>query len=169
MEDWKNTEWQKKLKNKPVRYWIRDEIEEIIKEENIDRKRFYEYSKFSYNDIIKRFYYSFVDYEKNPKIDLSYCWLRFRKELKKVALISEMSYDWTEFLEKIKSSVPISEDNKFYVILSEEWVYEGYADEIFKVLSETDYLLEDFYIVSQKFDWFISYTTDGCCAVIYKK
>ena len=33
--EWKNTEWQKRLKNKPVRYWIRDEIEEIIKEEEV--------------------------------------------------------------------------------------------------------------------------------------
>ena len=24
--------WREKLKNKPVRYWIRDEIEEIMKE-----------------------------------------------------------------------------------------------------------------------------------------
>ena len=39
MSDWKNIEWQKKLKNKPLKYWIRDEIEEIVKEENIDRKR----------------------------------------------------------------------------------------------------------------------------------
>ena len=55
------------------------------------------------------------------------------------------------------------------MILSEEWVYEGYADEIFKVLSETDGLLEDFYIASKKFDWFISYFFDGECAVVYYK
>ena len=30
----------RKIEEKPVRYWIRDEIEEIIKEENIDRNRF---------------------------------------------------------------------------------------------------------------------------------
>lgn len=38
MSDWKNTEWQEKLKNKPFKYWIRDEIEEIVKEENIGEK-----------------------------------------------------------------------------------------------------------------------------------
>ena len=50
MSDWKSTEWQEKLKNKPLKYWIRDEIEEIIKEENIDRKQFGEYSKFKYKE-----------------------------------------------------------------------------------------------------------------------
>ena len=81
MNEWKNTEWQDKLKRKPVRYWIRDEIEEIIKEENIDRNRFYEFSKFDYTNIIKRFYYAFANYEQYPKIELSYCWLHFRENL----------------------------------------------------------------------------------------
>ena len=40
------------MKDKPVKYWIRTEIEEIIKEKSIDRKRFYEYSKTSYQKII---------------------------------------------------------------------------------------------------------------------
>ena len=30
------------MKTKSVRYWIRDEIEDIIKENNINRNRFYE-------------------------------------------------------------------------------------------------------------------------------
>ena len=32
------------MKDKPVKYWIRAEIEEIIKEKSVDRERFYEYS-----------------------------------------------------------------------------------------------------------------------------
>ena len=83
MSDWKSTEWQEKLKNKPLKYWIRDEIEEITKEENIDRKRFGEYSKFKYEDVIKRFYYTYMDYEKYPKIELDYCWLHFRDSIQK--------------------------------------------------------------------------------------
>ncbi len=63
MDDWKNTQWQEKAFKKPMRFWIRDEVEEIIKEENIDRKRFYEFSKFRYQDIINKFYYSFCDYK----------------------------------------------------------------------------------------------------------
>ncbi len=169
MGDWKNTEWQKKLKNKPVRYWIRDEIEEIIKEKNIDRLRFCECSKFTYYDIIKKFHFTFVDYEKQSKISLSYCWLHLRKDLKVINTIYEQNYDWIAFLKKIQSLMPTSKDNKLYMILSEEWVYEGFADEIFNVLAETDSLLEDFYIVSKKFDWFTVYSSDACSAVLYHK
>lgn len=66
MSEWKNTEWQEKLKNKSVRYWICDEIEEIIKEESIDRNRIYEFSKTDYKSIINGFYYAFAEYEKYP-------------------------------------------------------------------------------------------------------
>ena len=48
-------EWRKNLKNKPARYWSRIEIEEIVKEKNIDRNRFYEYSKNKYLQVINRF------------------------------------------------------------------------------------------------------------------
>ena len=36
--------WRELLKDKPVKYWIRTEIEEIIKDKSVDRERFYEYS-----------------------------------------------------------------------------------------------------------------------------
>ena len=35
--------WRELLKDKPVKYWIRTEIEEIIKEKSVDRERFYFY------------------------------------------------------------------------------------------------------------------------------
>ena len=56
-------EWRKNLKNKPARYWSRIEIEEIVKEKNIVRNRFYEYSKNKYQQVINRFYYSFVEHK----------------------------------------------------------------------------------------------------------
>ena len=36
--------WRELLKDKPVKYWIRTEIEKIIKDKSVDRERFYEYS-----------------------------------------------------------------------------------------------------------------------------
>ena len=47
-------------KNGEKSHFYRDEIEEIIKEENIDRNRFAEFSKFQYDNIIKKFYYAFA-------------------------------------------------------------------------------------------------------------
>ena len=49
--------WREGLKKQPTRYWSRIEIEAIVKELNIDRNRFYEYSKTNYQKVINRFYY----------------------------------------------------------------------------------------------------------------
>ena len=43
--------WRELLKDKSVKYWIRAEIEEIIKEKSVDRERFCEYSKTNYQKI----------------------------------------------------------------------------------------------------------------------
>lgn len=51
-------------KNKSYKTNMRDEIEEIIKTKNIDRSRFHEFDQHRYNEIIKKFYYTFFDYEK---------------------------------------------------------------------------------------------------------
>ena len=65
--------WREHLKDKPVRYWIRIEIEEIIKEKSIDRKLFYEYSKTKYQKVINRFFFRIKgqymhikSYKRNP-------------------------------------------------------------------------------------------------------
>lgn len=157
------------MRNKPVKYWMRDEIEEIIKEENIDRNRFYEFSKLQYNDIINRFYYTFVDYEKYPKVELAYCWLHFREGLRHTEPVSQRTHEWVDFLQKVQLMIAQVCDEKMYMIVSQGWVYEGYAEQIFRVLMETDSLLEDFYIVSPKFDWVMAYCDDGECAVMYYK
>lgn len=161
-------EWRKQLKTKPLRYWSRIEIEEIIKEKNIDRTRFYEYSRNKYDKIIKNFYYSFVDYKDNSRIELSYMWLYFRKNLKKI--YSEYANsDWEASLYKIKTLFTYNWNRKLFLILSDGWVYEGYIDEILSVLAETDGLIHDFYIVTPEYDKFAMYCDDGDCISIYEK
>lgn len=156
------------MKGKPVKYWIRAEIEEIIKEKSIDRKLFYEYPKTKYQNIINRFYYAFVDYEKYQKIELSYCWLHFRQELKETGCVSE-AVGWGCMLEKIKECMSYDWNKKLYFILSEGWVYEGYIDNIIDVLNEVDGWLDDFYIVTPQFDRFAAYSDDGQCLIFYEK
>lgn len=166
MDEWKNTEWKEKLKNKPIRYWIRDEIEEIIKEEQIDRSRFHEASKLEFESIIRKFYYAFFAYEENEEykgFDLSYAWLRLHKRLHKTE-ITRWYDDWTEYITFIESLIPEEQkDAEFFLILEEGWVYEGFLTEIGAVLLETDALLKDFYVVSKKFDWMIVHCDDGEC------
>lgn len=126
-----------------LKYRIRDEIEKIMKAEKIDRNRFYEYSKFAYKNIIKN--------------------------LNVLKRFSVGNYEWKDFLQKLHSSMPITKNNKFCLILSQGWVYKGYADEIFSVLNEADGLLEDFYIVARNFDWCISYCGDGEYAEVLQR
>ena len=156
------------MKDKPVNYWIRAEIEEIIKEKSVDRERFYEYSKTGYQKIINGFYYAFADYKKYPKVELSYCWLHFRQELKEIDCVSE-TIGWEGMLAKIKERLSYDWNKKVYFILSEGWVYEGYTDTITDALNEVDGLLEDFYIVTPQFDKFAAYCDDGGCLVFYEK
>lgn len=143
------------------KYLLRDEIEKTIKEKNIDRKRFYEVSKFEYKKIKRRFYYSFFEHEdNNTEIDLNnldYLWLHFHKRLKK----SSYRYDVDEYINNISDMLSDDEKNKkFYLILQYGWVYEGYIPEIISVLNESA-MLYDFYIVSKKFNYLIVYSVDG--------
>ena len=166
-------EWRKNLKKKPARYWSRIEIEEIVKEKNIDRNRFYEYSKNKYQQVINRFYYSFVEHKNaNHKecsqVRLSYLWLNFRNELNKI-YHEYASSDWDTSLFKIKEILEYEWNKKIFLILSDGWVYEGYIEEILSVLAETDGLIEDFYIVTPEYDKFAMYCSDGDSISIFEK
>lgn len=161
-------EWRKQLKTKPIRYWSRIEIEEIVKEKNIDRNRFYEYSKNKYQQVIKNFYYSFADYKNHSRIELNYLWLHLRKELNKL-YCEYAGSNWEASLYKIKELLAYNWNKKLFLILSDGWVYEGYIDEILSVLTETDGIIEDFYIVTPEYDKFAMYCDDGDCIIIYEK
>ena len=166
-------EWRKNLKNKPARYWSRIEIEEIVKEKNIDRNRFYEYSKNKYQQVINRFYYSFVEHnnanhKECSQVRLSYLWLNFRNELNKI-YHEYASSDWDTSLFKIKEILEYDWNKKLFLILSDGWVYEGYIEEILSVLAETDGLIEDFYIVTPEYDKFAMYCSDGDSISIFEK
>lgn len=155
--------------NKAIRYLSRDEIENIIKEKNIDRTRFHEYSKFEYDKVIHKFYYSFCDYSNCKEISsLSYVWLKFRQNLIKTASISA-SIGWNNMLNTIKEKLEYNWNKRLYLILDDGWVYEGFIDEIIIVLREISLNIEDFYIVSLDFDSMAAYCGDGDCLVFYRK
>ncbi|MDE6666604.1 MAG: hypothetical protein K2K14_10555, partial [Ruminococcus sp.] len=123
-----------------------------------------------HSDIINKFYYSFCDYKNfvTDKIRFEYRSLHFRKNLENYVIAGFLqSAGWVDYLEKIRHE--IATDEKLYLILSEKWVYEGYLNEIITVLSETDGWLQDFYIISQKFDWFVAHDYIEDCAEMYRK
>lgn len=157
------------MKNrKPESYRVRDEIEEIIKEENIGRNSLHEVSKFSYENILRKFYYTFFEYDKNvryaeqKKIDLSYAWLYFRKNLNHSQTI-QVRYDDSD-IDAIKSLVPdYSNEKNCFCIVAEGWVYEGKISEILKVFPSEIGIKTDYYIISKKFDWVVVNCEDGEC------
>lgn len=161
-------QWREQLKKYPTRYWSRIEIEEIVKENKIDRNRFYEYSKNKYYQVIKRFYYSFVDYKNHSHIRLDYLWLHFRKDLK----LLHREYISDDYIISLNRSIELLQYNwerKVFLILSDGWVYEGFIDEIISVLAETDGIIEDFYIVTPEYNKLLVYCNDGDCISIYEK
>ena len=125
------------------------------------------YSKYKYEEVVERFYYTYINYEKYPKMELEYCWLHFRDSLYKGKNIY-VGGDWKCFLHQLGELIEEKKDTKLYMILSQGWVYEGFIKEILNVLGETDGLLEDFYIVSPQFDWMIAYCDDGESAALYR-
>ncbi len=157
-----------KKKRKSESYHIRDKIEEIIKEENIDRSKFHEVSKYSYERILRKFYYTFFEYDKNvrytepQKIELSYAWLNFRKDLEMSETI-QVCYDDID-IDVIKSLVPDYSDEKVcFVIVAEGWVYEGEISEILKIFPCEIGIMTDYYIISKKLDWVVVNCEDGEC------
>ena len=90
---------------------------------------FYEYSKNKYQQVINRFYYSFVEHKntnhkERSQVGLSYLWLNFRKELNKIYQ-EYASSDWDASLSKIKELLEYDWNKKLFLILSDGWVYEG--------------------------------------------
>ena len=162
MKDWRET-----LKKRPFRSWSRVEIEEIIKEKNIDRARFAEYSKTEYQAIINRFYYAFVNHNSTSKVKVQGAWNNLRNSLSKVDFVSE-DKGWYEMLDSMKSSFAKNCDTKCFLLLDDGWLYEGYIEEVVNVLREIDGFIEAFYIFTHGFDFLYSYSSDSRGYVLYK-
>lgn len=155
-----------------VRYMVRDEAEQSIKDLNINREYFHEVPKNEWERVIKRFYYTFIDHNHNPDIHLSYLWLKFRDDLCYTGHIQNGidTANWTEFVYKIDEIIP--KENRpaeYYYINSHGWVYEGKLPEIIRILEDCTGLVEDFYILPkrERFDWVVCYCEDGDSMGVY--
>lgn len=156
-----------------IRYETRNEAEQSIKDLHIDRANFREVPKGDWEKVIKRFYYTFIDYVHYPKIHLHYLWLHFRSDLHYTGHIQNGIHtaDWTEFVAEIENIIPKeNRPREYYYINDSGWVYEGKLPEIIQVLGDCSGLVEDFYILPKRdrFDWVVCYCGDGDCMSIIK-
>ena len=161
-------EWKDLLKGKPIRYWSREKIEQIIKDENIDRLLFHEVSKLRYESVRNRFISAYFRYDHRGSVCLPASLSDVRDDIELVDSIFNRKISWNEFLARVQSITPCDEHEMLYLILDDGWVYEGRTDVIFKVLAQTDGCVEDFYIISKKFKWTVVYCEDGDCAHLYR-
>ena len=147
-------------------YLVRDEIEKVRRDKGIPPERFGEFAKSGWKDIITKFCYTFLDMKKQRGSNLAYSWLNFREGLEHSEPLI-CGADEFAYFAKVCEMVPREDrDKKLFLILSQGWVYEGYAEEIFSLLPELFYL-EDAYILSPKFRWVICHCDDGECAVFH--
>lgn len=138
------------------RHTVRDEIENVIKEYNMDRSRISEVSKLKYQGIISMVEKKFV---KNCG-DIH--WVnttgRYNDNLPCRYVYIGDDYLWVEHLEEI---IPDGE-TKVYALFEDTlnwqpkyWVYEMCIPELIKIILEAEGL-SDFYIISKKYLWLIS-------------
>lgn len=145
---------------------IRNEIENIIKKQKINRKKFHEVSKFKYRDVIQKFYYSFFHYQKYPEIQFRYLWVRLRDDLNSTAPFYTSWDNWDKYIDYLDYLVPVNHSDTFYYLLIDGgWVYEETLLEIKKVLYEYPDWIEDFYLFSKKYEWLIIHCEDGACMI----
>lgn len=158
-----------------LRYDVRDETEQSIKDLNIDRANFREVPKNEWESVVKRFYYTFIDYERFPlkSFDsLGYLWLKFREGLHYTGHIQNgvNTKVWKEFVGKIDVLIPKeNRPREYYYINDCGWVYEGRLHEIIQVIGDCTARIEDFYILPkrERFDWVVCYCGDGDSMGIY--
>ncbi len=133
---------------------MREEIENIIKEFHLDRARIFEVSHLKYEGIKKQIEKKFV--RNGGELHWSNIENRFSPSLSLQTQYIGNHRRWYQLLDKI---IP---DTLHYVLFEDTrnwqpkyWVYEMFPQEIITVIGEST-LLDDFYIVSKKYDWLIS-------------
>lgn len=134
---------------------MREAIEKVIKDFNLDRSKIYEVSRLKYLDIIKKIEKIFI---KNGGI-LHWANIenRFNPSFSLKTQYIGSNRSWYQALAKI---IP----NTLHYVLFEDvvnshtkyWVYEMFPHEIITVIDESVPSPDDFYIVSKKFEWLIS-------------
>lgn len=135
---------------------IRNEIERVIKDKNIDRSKCFECSKIAYSSIIKKIEQVFVLH--GGDIHWSNMGGGFNKKL--VCKTKDISED-RMWVTKLPNIIP--ENNQLVYVLFEDslnfrpkyWIYEMGIPELICIIGEACGL-DDFYIVSKKFAWLIS-------------
>lgn len=134
---------------------MRKDIENIIKEFQLDRKRVFEVSKYKYADIIRKIEKTFVKnsgniHWSNMGDGFQSQWPCFYKDV-------SQQMNWYHLL----SQIILDNKEPIYVLFEDTvdyqpkyWLYEMYIPELIILIDNSN--PDDFYLVSKKYDWLIS-------------
>lgn len=145
--------------------YIRKQTEQIIKEQNLDRSRAFEVQKLRYPAILRRIEETFV--ARGGGIHWSNMGY-FRPDLPCAFRSVAGNPLWYHNL----AAVVPSPGEPVYLLLEDckgyqpkYWLYEMYLPELITVLDEIPGL-DDFYIVSKKYQWLISENHEEIAAFV---
>lgn len=137
-----------------MNYIVRKDIERTIKEFSLNRNRIFEVSKQDYKQILQKIEQTFVLYGQTIH------WANMGYYNPKFPVWSVDCRDNRLWFEHLNKMIP-NPKNAFYVLFEEigrqrpkYWVFEMYLDELIVILNES--IVNDYYIVSKKYDWLIS-------------
>ena len=142
----------------------REEIESIIKQSAIDRKRFFEVDKFSYKAIQNKVIAKFINIERQFDFNLHRGYLRYNPKLRYIEIGYRKSSEWWEWFRLLPQILKGSMDAVYVIFVGDDytWVYEGYIPELIEILFQGSPIGDgDCYIVSKKYEWLIGYSDDG--------
>ncbi len=148
---------------------VRNTIEEIRKNLNIDSSLFHEFSIFRYEKIIRKIFFKFADTEKYKAISICMIYNKLHKRLKTVFEFN--SYDFEKYIQNVKNVLPCKKDEYVYFIVTGAfgdeymWVYEGTCEAVVKII-EDDFGFYDYLIVDKKMEWLYYYCDDGECGCL---
>lgn len=144
---------------------MRKEVERVIKEQGLARSRAFEVSKMSYAGILKKIQDTFV-YHGGDMHWSNMGYLKPQLCCKYIPIHGQRL--WYHALPQILPApeepvYTLFEDTQNYQ--AKYWLYEMYLPELITILDEVNGL-DDFYIVSKKYDWLLSENHEDIVACI---
>lgn len=142
----------------------RIEIENIIKNSNIDRNRFFEVDKLSYKQVADKVISKFISRECSFDFNLHRGYLRYNPKLRCIGIGCLNNTKWWEWFRLLPNICPNNKEAIYFILVGDNyvWVYEAFLPEVIEILFQGSPIGSgDCYIVSKKFEWLVGYSDDG--------
>ena len=131
----------------------RTEIDNIIKNSNIDRKRFFEVDKLACKQIIDKTISKFIHCTDKFDFNLQRGYLRYNPKLRCIGIACQNQNEWWQWFRLLPSICSNSMDAVYIIFVGNDyvWVYEAFLPEIEEMLFQGSPIGDgDCYIISNE-------------------